>query len=115
MPFVQSKYEELVRVTKNAEIKKMFVNNYLPGLYKENPNYVHYIWDVIAAAILMDPTLIKDEITCHVDVNAQFGSSYGQSLAFKENPPSDTQPARIILSVDDDRLWKIIKDYCSKF
>lgn len=115
MPFVKSKYDKIVSITKNAEIKKMLENNFLPGIFKENPDYVHYIWDVIAGAIVIDPSLIKEEVTRHVDVNAQFGSSFGQSIPFDRNPPAGTQPARIILTVDGDRLWKMVEDYCTKF
>lgn len=115
IPFVKEKYEKIVSVTKNKQIKWMLENNFLPSLYKENPKYVHYIWDVIAGAITIDPTLITEEVTRYVDVNAQFGSSYGQAIPFGENHPAGTQQARIILTVDSDRLWKMIEEYCGKF
>lgn len=115
MPFRKDKYEEIISVTKSPEIKNMFNRNFLKTLYMENPKYVHYIWDVIAGAIMIDPTLITEEVTRYVDVNSQFGFSYGQSVAFEHNQPVGTQQARIILTVDSNRLWKMIADYCSKF
>ncbi len=115
VPFMKERYEKIVSITKNEKVKWMFENNFLPQLYKEDPSYVHFIWDVIAGAITIDPTLISEEVTRYVDVNAQFGSSFGQSIPFGENRPAGTQQARIILTVDSDRLWKMVEDYCSNF
>ncbi len=115
MPFVKSKYEEIIAITKNPELKNMLKRNFLNTLFLENPDYVHYIWDVIAGAIMIDPTLIREEVTRYVDVNSQFGFSYGQSVAFENNQPVGTQKARVILTVDSDRLWKMVEDYCTKF
>jgi inosine-uridine nucleoside N-ribohydrolase len=63
----------------------------------------------------MDETLITDEITLPVDVCADYGLSYGQSLAYIRQGPVGTQNARIIKNVDKDRLWKLIHEYCEKF
>lgn len=115
MPFVKSKYEEIISIAKNPEIVNMLNRNFLKTLFIENPNYVHYIWDVIAGAIMIDPSLITQEVTRYVDVNSQFGFSYGQAVAFENNQPVGTQQARIILTVDSDRLWKMVEDYISKF
>jgi len=115
MPFRKDKYEEIISITNNPELKNMLNRNFLKTLYIEDPNYVHYIWDVIAGAIMIDPTLITGEVTRYVDVNSQFGFSYGQSLVFDGNQPVGSQLARIILTVDSDRVWKMVEDYCSKF
>ena len=64
---------------------------------------------------MIDPTLIQDEVTRYVDVNSQFGFSYGQAVAFDKNQPIGTQQARILLKVDGERLWKMVEDYLSKF
>ena len=54
-------------------------------------------------------------MTRYVDVNSQFGFSYGQAVAFEKNQPIGTQQARILLKVDGERLWKMVEDYLSKF
>lgn len=115
MPFKKDRYEKLTGMIKNTDLKAMMKRNFLNTLYIEDPNYVHYIWDVIAGAIMMDPTLITEEVTRYVDVNSQFGFSYGQSVAFERNQPVGTQEARIVLTVDSDRLWKMVEDYCREF
>ena len=115
MPFKKDQYEKLTSIIKNTDLKAMMKRNFLNSLYIEDPNYVHYIWDVIAGAIVMDPTLITDEVKRYVDVNSQFGFSYGQSVAFEHHQPVGTQQARIVLSVDDERMWKMVEDYCKEF
>lgn len=115
MPFKKEQYKKLTDIIKNPELKAMMKRNFLNTLYIENPNYVHYIWDVIAGAIMIDPSLITEDVTRYVDVNSQFGFSYGQSVAFDHHQPVGTQHARIVLSLDGDRLWKMVEDYCSKF
>ena len=115
MPFNKDRYEKLTGIIKNPELKTMMKRNFLNALYIEDPNYVHYIWDVIAGAVMMDPSLITEEVTRYVDVNSQFGFSYGQSVPFEHHQPVGTQEARIVLNVDGDRLWKMVEDYCREF
>lgn len=64
---------------------------------------------------MIDPTLITEGVTRYVDVNSQFGFSYGQSIAYENNQPAGTQQARIILKVDNNRLWKMVDDYIKDF
>ncbi|MCC8178015.1 MAG: nucleoside hydrolase, partial [Cloacibacillus sp.] len=71
-----------------------------------------YIWDTIVSAIIIDPTVITEEITLPVDVNDDYSLSYGQMLAFKGGAPRGAQSARIVLSVDEDKLWKMIFEVC---
>ena len=115
MPFKKDQYKKVTEIITNPDLKAMMKRNFLNTLFIEDPNYVHYIWDVIAGAIIIDPTLIKEEVTRYVDVNSQFGFSYGQSVAFERNQPVGTQQARIVVTIDGDRLWKMVEDYCSKF
>ena len=63
----------------------------------------------------MDSSILKREMICHVDINTQQGLSYGQSLAFPYNSPMGTQPVRIVMEVDEERLWRLIEKYCRLF
>jgi inosine-uridine nucleoside N-ribohydrolase len=113
--FKKPEYEKVRSIVKNPMITDMLNKNILVKLYGENENYTHYIWDVIVAAILMDETLITDEVTLPIDVCADYGLAYGQSLAYERQAPVGCQNARIIKEVDKDRLWKLIYEYCAKF
>ena len=115
IPFKKPEYEKVRSIVKNPVITEMLNRNILVTLYGNNADYTHYIWDVIVAAIIIDHTLITEEITLPIDVSTDYGHSYGQSLAYKTQAPLDAQQARIILNVDKERLWKLIYDYCGKF
>ncbi len=62
-----------------------------------------FIWDVLAAAVVIDPSLIVDEEKMPVDVNDVYSPSYGQSLAYRI-APRGTQTARIVTAVDQFKL-----------
>ena len=82
------------------------------GLFLRDPDYKSYVWDTIAAACLIDPSMINEEVTLPVDVNADYSLSYGQSLAFKGKGPEGARSARIVLGVDEDKLWRLIFACC---
>ena len=113
--FKKTEYQKVRSIVKNPIITEMLNRNVLVTLYDENENYTHYIWDVIVAAIIMDPTLITEEVTLPVDICTDYGHAYGQSMAYKRQAPIGCQDARIILNVDKERLWSLIYDYCAKF
>ena len=91
----------------------MVHRNFRYEKFKTEPDYVTYIWDTIVSAIIIDPTVITEEITLPVDVNDDYSLSYGQTLAFKGGAPRGAQSARIVLSVDEDKLWKMIFNSCN--
>lgn len=96
----------------NPIIAEMFQRTY-DGLYAPNPGIKMYIWDAIAAAIIIDPTLVTESKVLPIDVNDVYSQSYGQSLAYLGKGPTGSQKAEIILTVDEDRLWKMILDLTS--
>jgi inosine-uridine nucleoside N-ribohydrolase len=113
--FKKPEYEKVRSIVKNPVITEMLNRNVLVTLYGNNEAYTHYIWDVIVAAVIIDPTLITEEVTMPIDVCTDYGPAYGQSMAYERQGPVGTQSARIIKSVDKERLWKMIYDYFAKF
>ena len=114
IPFKKPEYEKIRSIVKNPSITDMLNKNVLVTLYGEDADYTHYIWDVIVAAIIVDPALITEEVTRPIDVCAEYGLAYGQSIAYGRHAPVGAQQARIILTVDRERLWALIYDYCAK-
>ena len=98
---------------KNEMIAPMLRRKY-DLFFADNPDYVIYVWDVIAAAIFVDPTLIAEEVSYPVDVDDQFGLSYGKVYAFKGKAPVGARSARIVLTVDEGRLWEMIYKLCDE-
>jgi inosine-uridine nucleoside N-ribohydrolase len=88
----------------------MFKKTFVGQNFQKNPNFQHFVWDAIVSAIIIDPTIVTEEVTRYIDVNDQYGLSYGQSLAYPRVPPGGARKARIILSIDIDRFWNMVND-----
>ena len=60
------------------------------------------LWDEIAAAVWLNPSLIVQKERLYVDYNTQFGPSYGDTLSWREHyqPNLGEQPATVIRKVD---------------
>ncbi len=70
------------------EVRAMWESHYMVPLYRKMPNsYENYIWDVLATAIVIDPSVIAKEVTRPVDINDVYSPSYGQSLAYSGGRP----------------------------
>ncbi len=82
--------------------------------FADDPEATAYVWDTIAVAWLLDPSIVTDSIEVHLDVDAQFGPDYGRSLGYAKNPPTGTQPATIIRRIDLDRFWTMYTDLLSR-
>ena len=88
-------------------------NHYLLG-YFESGNAATFIWDVLVAAIVLDPSIITEEVTLPVDVNDTYSISYGQTLAYKGYGPEGSREARIILNVDEDKVHQMMRQVFDK-
>ena len=88
-------------------IAKMFKEKYGPG-FEKNPGYTRLVWDTIAAAVVIDPTLIVEEQIRWVDVNSDFNLDYGRSLGYLKQGPAGTKKARILMEIDEERFWNLM-------
>lgn len=66
-----------------------------------------FIWDVLAAAVVLDPSIIVEEETMPVDVNDVYSPSYGETLAYR-TAPRGAQTARIVTAVDQFKLRALL-------
>jgi inosine-uridine nucleoside N-ribohydrolase len=85
----------------------MFKKKYGPR-FDRDPHYTRLVWDTIAAAVVIDPTLITAQQNRSVDVNSDYGLDYGRSLSYKKQGPAGTQNARILFSIDERRFWNLM-------
>lgn len=111
----KDRYERIVGLLTKEKFQAMLHDNFLQTTFEERPETVWHIWDIVAAALCVEPSILKREMTRHIDINTQQGLSYGQSLAFTHNPPTGTQPVRIVIAVDEKRLWQLIEESCRSF
>lgn len=94
-------------------IAEMFKAKYGPE-FRKDPHYTRLVWDTIAAAVVIDPTLIVKEETRWVDVNVDYGLDYGRSLGYHKQGPIGTQRARILFAIEEERFWNLMVDLLTK-
>jgi inosine-uridine nucleoside N-ribohydrolase len=99
--------------TADTPITRMFKKKYGPSFDKD-PDYTRLVWDTIAAAVVIDPTLITEQQNRYVDVNSDYGLDYGRSLSYTEHGPAGTQKARILFSIDEKRFWNLMINLLKK-
>ena len=91
----------------DTPVAAMFKETYGPD-FEKYPGYTRLVWDTLAAAVVIDPTLIVKEETRWVDVNSEYGLDYGRSLGYGRQGPAGTQRARILLAIDEERFWNLM-------
>ena len=108
--FTKDSYEKLAGMIQSDFFKKMFANHWAAGNFRENPKYHTFVWDVLCAAYIIDPSIITEEETLPVDVNDVYGPTYGETLAYRGQGPLGSQKARIVFSVNQDKVWEQVED-----
>lgn len=69
-----------------------------------------YLWDELAAAAWIDPSLITREQQLYLDVNIDHGASYGDTLSWSEQakPQLELQLVHAQMDVDMSRFAKLL-------
>ena len=67
------------------------------------------MWDELAAAAWVDPTLITRRETLYMGVDVDHGAGYGNTLtwAAKDNPRPGAQPVEIQVDLDTDKFYRM--------
>ena len=91
----------------------MMNNHYLLG-YFESGSAATFIWDVLVATVILDPSIITEEVTLPVDVNDTYSLSYGQTLTYKGYGPEGSRKARIIFNVNEDKVHHMMRQVFDK-
>ncbi len=106
--FARDNYDRFLNTLNNNALAKLLKRSHVGVSFSKQVDFTHFVWDVIVSAILIEPEIIIKEVTKFVDVNDQFGLSYGQSLPFPLNGPEGAQSVRIILEIDSHRFWNMV-------
>lgn len=108
--FRKEHYDRLVKTLGDSPFAAMLRGTFVGQQFEKNAEFTHFVWDVLVSAVIIDPTLITEEVTRFVDVNDQPGLSYGQSLAYAADAPAGAQKARIVRTVDVERFWNMLAE-----
>jgi purine nucleosidase len=84
--------------------------------YTHRPLFPNYLWDELAVAAWLDPTLIKEERVLYMDVATDHGAAYGDTLIYNDSDKPALAPSRVhaIVHVDLSRLQKMLIERLSK-
>jgi inosine-uridine nucleoside N-ribohydrolase len=87
---------------------------YIARYYVEGPGY-DYMWDELAAAAWIDPSLITRQETRYMSVDIDHGAGYGNTLTWTEaeKPKTAAQPVAIQVDLDKERFYEMFVNLMS--
>ena len=80
MALIGEQYQNYRNMTKHPVFSMMLDRHYLAQRLASG-NGPTFIWDVLTAALILDESVIREEVTLPVDVNDVWSPSYGQTPA----------------------------------
>jgi purine nucleosidase len=126
---LREKWAKVTTVTIDVSLKTRAEPEVLDGLakahstaaqwvtrYTPRPLFPNYLWDEMAVAVWLDPSLIRSERLVYMDVATDHGPGYGDTLIYMEPDKPTLTPSQVhaITDVDLPRLQKMIVDGLSK-
>jgi inosine-uridine nucleoside N-ribohydrolase len=84
-------------------------------VYVRDPNARPYIYDTLALAYAVDPTLAVDAPDMWVDVDTAYGQGYGRTFGYpQERAAPYMRKARVIRRFDNDRFYRLFIDLMTR-
>jgi inosine-uridine nucleoside N-ribohydrolase len=82
--------------------------HYIARYYQEGPG-ADFMWDELAAAAWLDPTIISKRETRYMSVDIDHGAGYGNTLTWteKDKPNLMVQPVEIELELDAPKFYRM--------
>jgi inosine-uridine nucleoside N-ribohydrolase len=79
------------------------------GKYARLHGSYNYLWDELASAAWLDPSLITKKENRFMDVNLDRGPNYGDTLTWTDwdRPKRDLQPVEVQVDLDTDKFYKL--------
>ena len=98
-------------MVKKIEASGTDLAHYLARFYQPN-----YMWDELAAAAWIDPSLITKKVTHFMSVDIDHGAGYGDTLIWNESerPKVSVQPVEIQLDLNTQKFYEMFVSLMSK-
>ena len=83
--------------------------------YARTPSKYSYLWDELAAAAWLDPSIITKTETRYMDVDLDRGADYGNTLTWsdQDKPKVDVKPVEIQVDLDTEKFYKMFMELLS--
>jgi inosine-uridine nucleoside N-ribohydrolase len=105
-----------ITAARQTPIVKMFQHLQGPE-FVQDPQKTSFVWDSLAAAILIKPELAAKLEEMYVDVDATYGPNYGKSFGYRAcqrrdvhcpgDFPDGTQKVKVLLDIDRQGFWDL--------
>ena len=106
----REQYDRLIKTMGKSEQAQLLRSSFVGQSFAKDPKFTFFVWDVIVAAIIINPSLVTKDVTAFIDINTDFGLSYGQSLAYPQLGPKGTQSAKIVMEINEKGFWDLLND-----
>jgi inosine-uridine nucleoside N-ribohydrolase len=114
VPMTKRIHDQITRDDSSIVAKLLKATNFARTL-AQNPNATAYIYDTLALAYAIDPSYATDVAEMWVDVDINFGPSYGHTLGYKEAMPANLlQKAKVVRRFDNERFFKLFVDLLTR-
>ena len=72
----------------------------------------NYLWDELAAAAWLDPSLITQKETRFMDIDLDKGYGYGDTITWtdRDKPKIEVRPVEIQVDLDLEKFYKLFVD-----
>jgi len=82
------------------------------GQYARQHGEYNYLWDELAAAAWLDPSLITKKESRYMDVDLDRGAGYGNTLTWtdQDRPKLEVQPVEVQVDLDAEKFYKMFVD-----
>jgi purine nucleosidase len=82
------------------------------GKYSRLRGNYNYLWDELAAAAWLDPSLITKKETLFMDVDLDRGAGYGNTLSWtdRDKPKNEMRPVEVQDDLDLQKFYKMFVD-----
>jgi purine nucleosidase len=82
------------------------------GQYARLRGQYNYLWDELAAAAWLDPSLITQKETRFMDIDLDKGYGYGDTITWtdRDKPKIEVRPVEIQVDLDLEKFYKLFVD-----
>lgn len=97
--------------TDGAPNAALFKDSWIAKAFAKNPHANVNVFDTLALAYMLDPTLAIKTDEVFVDVDVTFGPGYGRTYGYWQKQPTDLlQKIKVVKQMDSERFLKLYGD-----
>jgi purine nucleosidase len=118
---LHEKWKKITQIPIDPTTKTFFKPEYIRQVAAGKAPFDEYLgkfgqsfpmWDELAVAVWLDPSIVTHATTLLVDVSTTFGPNYGDTLSWtkEEAPQAGEQPVQVVFDVDVPKFEKMALD-----